>query len=485
MTESLQVTSRWQRNVSVSMVGRILQSILGFFVVAYLARILGPAGFGLLTYAGAMLMYFSMLSSLGLHTLAGRDAAQAQDKRVVIGEMLSVMVVLALASYGILYGSAQFLPLSSDQRVILVIAGIEIIAGVGRITWAFAAIEKMMVPTVAGIVSTLARLAFIVILVHGPQSVGWAALSTSVSALMASGIEIFVFVRLVPIRLHFSTKLFFGVLKRSFPLTLSLMMTSIYNSCDTVMLGYLKGPEVVAVYGVAYKLTGFLTNIRSTYTQVSVPVIGRLYKKQSDAVVPMVRHNLHIALALALPVVVGGWIVDPQLIKAIFGETYSRGAYWPFRLLLLSWFVSVVSIHYNNTLVAIHSERSFTKAVTLGALFNVCANLWVIPRYGAIGAASVSLATECAVFGWGIVAAGRKLGYYWPRGRIILAICLNTLFMAIAAITIMRTIGNVALVIGLVGLVYLGLTWITGVARILMASGRGRALVVRPVNSEP
>ena len=115
------VARRLTANVGITTIGRVGQSALGFFAVAYMARVLGPASFGLLSYAGAMLTYFALLSSLGIHTYAGRAAAQAVDRSIAVGQMLSVLVILAVLSFGILLAATPFLHLTLQQRIILIV----------------------------------------------------------------------------------------------------------------------------------------------------------------------------------------------------------------------------------------------------------------------------------------------------------------------------------------------------------------------------
>ena len=318
------VARRLTANVGITTIGRVGQSALGFFAVAYMARVLGPASFGLLSYAGAMLTYFALLSSLGIHTYAGRAAAQAVDRSIAVGQMLSVLVILAVLSFGILLAATPFLHLTLQQRIILIVSGVEIVTGVGRITWAFSAVERMVVPTIAGICGTLGRLGFVLLLVHGPNGVVWAALSTGLAGLIASIIEIVAFMRIMPVRLRFSLDLMMDTVRSSLPMTVSLIMTSIYNSCDAVMLGYLKGAQDVAFYGAAYKLTGVLNSVRDTYTQTSLPIVGLIYKRNPLAVVELVRRNINIALMVAVPIAVGGWITAPALVHLIFGARYLK-----------------------------------------------------------------------------------------------------------------------------------------------------------------
>jgi len=61
---------------------RILRMIVALFVGVYVARYLGPARFGLLSYAGSFVGLFGALATLGLDGIVVRELVKSPERRV-------------------------------------------------------------------------------------------------------------------------------------------------------------------------------------------------------------------------------------------------------------------------------------------------------------------------------------------------------------------------------------------------------------------
>ena len=60
---------------------RIIGMAVTFFVGVYVARYLGPANFGLLSYAGSFVGLFMGISALGLNNIVVRELVKNEKKR--------------------------------------------------------------------------------------------------------------------------------------------------------------------------------------------------------------------------------------------------------------------------------------------------------------------------------------------------------------------------------------------------------------------
>jgi O-antigen/teichoic acid export membrane protein len=68
-------------NTSWLMGERILRMIVALFVGVYVARYLGPARFGLLSYAGSFVGLFGALATLGLDGIVVRELVKTPERR--------------------------------------------------------------------------------------------------------------------------------------------------------------------------------------------------------------------------------------------------------------------------------------------------------------------------------------------------------------------------------------------------------------------
>jgi O-antigen/teichoic acid export membrane protein len=114
---------------------------------------------------------------------------------------------------------------------------------------------------------------------------------------------------------------------------------------------------------------------------------------------------------VTLPFVIGGILIAPQLLTAIFGESYAYAA-TALRLLMISLFFLSLHGASRNFFLATERLGVETMIVASGVIVNIVLNLILIPRYGLNGAAFATAAADgailavCAVV---VVALGVRL----------------------------------------------------------------------------
>jgi O-antigen/teichoic acid export membrane protein len=97
-------------------------------------------------------------------------------------------------------------------------------------------------------------------------------------------------------------------------------------------------------------------------------------------------------IALALPLVVGAFLISNDLILAFYGPTFlpAGKALW-----ILVAAVSVLMIYAPaNSLILSQQTKAATKIIGFTLLFNFTTNLIFIPRFGFAAAAVTTLASE-------------------------------------------------------------------------------------------
>ncbi len=101
-------------------------------------------------------------------------------------------------------------------------------------------------------------------------------------------------------------------------------------------------------------------------------------------------------------------VLSASLLQTVFGHQYIEGSE-AFRLLILS--TGFVFIHgaIHNILLAYDRLKIEMLIVAIAAVINVGLNVFVIPRYGRVGAASVTVLTEVLTVSMGLFVL-RRIG---------------------------------------------------------------------------
>jgi O-antigen/teichoic acid export membrane protein len=99
----------------------------------------------------------------------------------------------------------------------------------------------------------------------------------------------------------------------------------------------------------------------------------------------------------------------------------------------------IVSLgHLFGYLIITYGLQRLLVVIAVGALiFNVVANLYLVPRFGFIAAAWVTLATEAGVLALSMTAVCRRMGL-WPRGIRLPRIALASVCPGVVAWGLMK-----------------------------------------------
>ena len=228
-----------------------------------------------------------------------------------------------------------------------------------------------------------------------PFQIEWFVYSQTASYLLTAAVAfVLVLIHSDKFKLHFSRKISAELLRRSFPFALLTLLMSLYNRIDSVMLERLlpDGGTQAGIYAQAYRISDACCMFAMLFANLLLPMFSRMIK-QKENVAGLVR----IATVLMMvPVLAGATmcvIYRKQIMELLYYCHVGESA--PIFAMLISGFVFIsLTYIYGTLLTANGSLRKLNIIAFGGMVFNIVANLIVIPRYQAMGAAVVSLATQ-------------------------------------------------------------------------------------------
>lgn len=200
----------------------------------------------------------------------------------------------------------------------------------------------------------------------------------------------------------------------------------VYLRADSVLLGVIKNRHAVGLYTAAYTVVGAVQIIPWQISQAVTPVLARTYTSNPSRFAEAWNEGLRIALLVSLPVALATAILATGVVTLPYGQAFASAG--P-ALAVLIWAapISGVNAIIAGALYGAGQERWPAICSGVGVLLNLGLNLWAIPAYGIVGAASVTVATEVAVLAgqmWFVVA--RKIAPIprLPYGRTAIALAL-------------------------------------------------------------
>ncbi|MFT7617796.1 MAG: O-antigen/teichoic acid export membrane protein [Planctomycetota bacterium] len=173
------------------------------------------------------------------------------------------------------------------------------------------------------------------------------------------------------------------------------MFSAAYFHIDLFMLKGLAPADDVASYGLAVRL---LTPIVVGTSLILAPFLPLLSKQLIDRMSPHFRDVLLIAIT-ALGVIVPAILVLQLSVPGIDFIGEGKFALAAESLPLLSWslFPIVFGMAFSTALIIAKRYREWLVITVIGLLLNLALNFFLIPRWGGLGAAWATIATEFAI----------------------------------------------------------------------------------------
>jgi O-antigen/teichoic acid export membrane protein len=165
-------------------------------------------------------------------------------------------------------------------------------------------------------------------------------------------------------------------------------------SGDVFLLAALTSTAVAGVYSAVYRIPNAWISVIGMLASASIPLSLRQLKG-GPATARMVWNRLAIGAAAGSVLL----LLTPLLTRSVvtlFGSAYASGA-GPLGILLIATAAITVSVPLQPLLVAQARDRYLAAVTAAGMVVNVATNLALIPFYGAMGAATATLASQVLV----------------------------------------------------------------------------------------
>lgn len=382
------------RNFLALGAGEAAARLIAFLATVYVARVLGSSLFGITAFSAAVLLYLGKLVDGGLDLGLGIQLIASKRSRVerlsptllAARGLTATVLALALLGFGMLV-------LPQPDGAVLAAYGLILFPMALSTRWLHLGLERTRPVAMARLAGELLMVALVLLFVRSPRDVlGVPFAQFAGDLLMVSLLGACLFKWGYRPRLTFHWRVLRRILRRATPLVAaSLLGLLIYNS-DLLFLRFFSDASTVGYYVAAYALISFMGNLTTAYGTSLLPTLARLATR-SKARLSLYQAAMAHALAVALPLTVGGFLLAPEIIRLVFGEQYGASAL-PLRILIWTVCLSVLRELARVGLLASGREDRVLQMNAWGTALNLSSNLIVIPLFGMVGAAAATVGTE-------------------------------------------------------------------------------------------
>ncbi len=398
----------------------ILQSILTIANVLiplitypYITRVLLPAGTGKVAFANSVVAYFIMFAQLGIPTYAVKECASVreneQELSTKVKELMIICLCTSIFSCLCLLACVFFIQKLYEEKWLYLILSCSILLQSIGIEWFFSSIEQYSYITKRSLLFKLISMIAIFVLIHREKDyilyAGISVFSTSASYIL----NFFYskkFIKLKKTQKLNCKKHFKGILM-FFAMTCA---STIYLNLDSVMLGFIVGDAEVGLYSTAVKIrTLLLTLITSLGTVVLPRASYYIAQDKMNEFWELIKKSAVFVFFMSIPLTVYFIIFAKPSILLLAGSDF-YDSILPMQIIMPTLFlVGISNLTGIQILIPLGKGKIVLISEIVGAVIDFVLNLFLIKRYGAIGAAFTTLLAELFVLIVQLIALRKEL----------------------------------------------------------------------------
>ncbi|MFA6106640.1 MAG: flippase [Patescibacteria group bacterium] len=462
----MSLKARVAQNTMIQIAGKIVSTILGLFSIRVMADYLGPEGFGEYTTIITFLSFFAIIADLGLTlvtvSLISRKEA---DEEKILNNL-----------FGLRFFSALIFLSAGPIIVFLFPYGTAIKAGViiASLSFFFAALNQIFVGLFQKYLKmgkvSLAEMAGRVVLLAGviiAARAGFGLNGILLAAVISAAVNFFflyIFSRgLARIRFGFEWGLWMEIIKKSWPLALTIFFNLLYLKTDTIILSLVRPLNEVGIYGAAYKVIDVLITLPFLFSGIILPILTLAWSENDkEKFGRVLQKSFNLLAILACPMAAGTLLTSKRVMGLVAGPEFTAAGPVLNILILASAAVFLGNI-FAHAVIAADKQKSIIPAYIFTAASSIIGYLIFIPRYSYIGAAWVTVYSETVIafFSFYIVW---KTARFFPSLAVLLKSVLAAAVMY-ALILPFRDI-NIFLLMPAAAVIYfLGLYLLKGIGK--------------------
>ena len=385
------------KNYLYNVVYQVLVLLVPLITVPYISRVLGPDLVGINSYTNSWMIFFMLVGQMGIALYGNREVAYHRDNVVDrskifwgIETLQGITILLALIAYlaAVLLFSTTFKRFFLLQSFWIIAAGLDV-------SWYFMGMENFQRIVFRNMLVKLASVALIFLLVKNQGDLGKYIALLGLSNLVGN-LTLWPYlkdeIKWVPISTWHPFKHFYPALLLFIP----TITTQVYLVVNRLMLGRMSTQNQLGQFQNTDQIIKVVLAVATASGQVMLPHIANKFSKGD---VKGIRDSLYNSFdfitAIAIPMMFGIMAIAKQFAPWFLGKQFNDAGILMMIEAPVILFIGWSNVTGTQYLMPINRTKEYTVSVTVGAVINVIANLFLIALWGARGA---TLATDISEF---------------------------------------------------------------------------------------
>lgn len=385
------------KNYLYNVVYQILLLLVPLITVPYISRVLGPELVGINSYTNSWMTFFMLVGQMGIALYGNREVAYHRENPIERSKIfwgIELLQVITITCALIAYLGAVLL-FSTTFKEYFLLQSFWIIAAGVDVSWYFMGVENFQRIVFRNMLVKLASVALIFLVVKGNKDLGKYIALLGLSNLVGN-LTLWPYlkdeIKWVPISTWHPFRHFYPALLLFVP----TITTQVYLVVNRLMLGRMSTQSQLGQFQYTDQIIKVILAVVTASGQVMLPHIANKFSKGD---VKGIRDSLYNSFdfitAIAIPMMFGIMAIAKQFAPWFLGKQFNDAGILMMIEAPVILFIGWSNVTGTQYLMPINRTKEYTVSVTVGAVINVIANLFLIALWGARGA---TLATDISEF---------------------------------------------------------------------------------------
>lgn len=421
-------------NTIVQMGGKIISTILGLLSLALITRYLGQDGFGEYTTIITFLTILAVIADFGLTLVTVQMISAVKDKAdetKILNNLFGFRLVSIIALLLIAPLIVWFFPYSHAIKFgILITAPYFIFPALSQII--IGLLQKKLSMDRAALAEVISRLVLVlgVFLVwHLNWGLNGILISTVISGAVSFLAHYLLAKKFVLLKPAWDFIWWQEIIKRSWPLAITVILNLIYLRADIIFLSLFKSTGEVGLYGAAYRVVDVLTTLPFMFAGLILPVMTAAWlDNKKEYFKKIMQKSFDVMVMVAIPLIFGGLLFARQIMTLVAGKEFIESG--PIlKLLIIAVAAIFVGTIFSHAVIALNKQKKLIGFYAFTSFSSLIAYLIFIPKFSYLGAAWVTIYSELliAIFSAYCVF---KYSRFLPKINILIKSLIASLLMS-------------------------------------------------------
>lgn len=371
----------------------IISFVVGIFTIKYL----GAENFGRFSYSYSIIAFFSIFIVFGLKDVVIKELANNEDKiEIIIGNVIIVQLIVAIVCliFTVLFAFVSESKDVINKQLILILAVSYLLIPLNSFSFIFETkLQGRKVVLGANIALICASFFKILIVIYKLNILVYSLAALSEVLINAFYLTLLFYNKKYKVKFKVDLNIIYPIFKLATPVAISTISIWLYMRLDQILIRHLSTTTEMGIYATSSRFTESLYFIPMVIQSSFLSILVKKRKESITIFYKFLNKMIRIQLLVSIIVSILFYFLIRVLVIFYLGNKFlmviNVSSILIFNLIFLSIAIIRSSFMYIYNLVYL-----FVPITIISLVINILLNIYLLPRYGAIGCAFAILITQ-------------------------------------------------------------------------------------------